>query len=131
MSSRNGGFFLARTAKLCYPTNMGFLARFLLRIALNAGAVWLTTQLLPGFQFPANIPLLFSAGVVLAVIFTIVRPILRVLSFPFLILTFGLFNIIINIVLLLIADNFISQLVITDFWSLFWASVILGVVNSF
>lgn len=109
---------------------MGFLARFLVRIGLNAGAVWLATQLLPGFQFPANIPLLFSAGVVLAVIFTIVRPILRVLSFPFLILTFGLFNIIINIILLLIADNFISQLVITDFWSLFWASVILGVANS-
>lgn len=109
---------------------MGFLARFLLRIVLNAGAVWLATQLLSGFQFPANIPMLFSAGVVLAVIFTIIRPILRVISFPFLILTFGLFNIIINIILLLIADQFISQLVITDIWSLFWASVILGVANS-
>lgn len=109
---------------------MGFLARFFVRILLNAGAVWIATQLLPGFQFPANIPLLFSAGVVLAVIFTIVRPILRVLSFPFLILTFGLFNIIINIILLLIADNFITQLTITDFWSLFWASVILGIANS-
>lgn len=109
---------------------MRFLARFLLRIALNAGAIWLATRLLPGFQFPANIPMLFSAGVVLAVIFTIVRPILRIISFPFLILTFGLFNIIINIILLLIAEKFIAQLVITDVWSLFWASVILGIANS-
>lgn len=109
---------------------MGFLARFFVRILLNAGAVWVATQLLPGFQFPANIPLLFSAGIVLAVIFTIVRPILRVISFPFIILTFGLFNIIINIILLLIADQFISQLTIVDLWSLFWASVILGVANS-
>ena len=109
---------------------MGFLARFLIRILLNAGAVWLATQLLPGFQYPANLPLLFSAGVVLAIIFTIVRPILRIISFPFLILTFGLFNIVINIVLLLIADKFIAQLVIADVWSLFWASVILGVANS-
>ncbi len=109
---------------------MGFLARFLLRIVLNAGAVWATTQLLSGFQFPANLPLLFSAGVVLAIIFTIVRPILKIVSFPFLILTFGLFNIVINIILLLIADKFIAQLMITDFWSLFWASVILGIANS-
>ena len=109
---------------------MRFLFKFLLKIALNAAALFAAGYLLAGFVIPPDIEYLLLGGLVLALINTFVRPILKLISFPFIIITFGLFYIVINIVLLLIADHFLAQLVIQDFWSLFWASIIIGLANS-
>src|SRR3989338_681853 len=101
---------------------MRFLLRFLLRIILNAAALFAAGYLLAGFIIPPDIEYLFLGGLVLALISTFIRPVLKIVSFPFLLITFGLFHIVINIIVLLIADYFLKGLFIQDFWSLFWGS---------
>ncbi len=65
-------------------------------------------------------------GIVNAVIGTI----LRVLTFPLLILTLGLFAIIVNALLLELTDALTSNLTIDDFfWSAIWAAIILAICN--
>ncbi|MBU6415329.1 phage holin family protein [Patescibacteria group bacterium] len=103
--------------------------RFVWKIAANSLALFVAAHYLNGFIIRGGILSLLVGGIVLALIHIIIRPILRLLSFPFLILTLGFFNIVINIALLLIADYLLPQLQITDFWSLFWGSIIVSIAN--
>ena len=109
---------------------MWFLLKFLIRIALNALALFAASRFLDGFIFPSGIEYLFLGGFVLALLNTFLRPILKFLSFPFIILTFGLFNIVINIVILYIADILLPELIIQNLLTLLLASLIAGIANS-
>ncbi len=103
--------------------------RFIWKIATNSLSLFIAAYYLSGFNINGGIISLLIGGVVLALINIVIRPILKLISFPFLILTLGFFNIVINIVLLLIADRLLPQLSITDFWSLFWGSIIISIAN--
>lgn len=108
---------------------IGMMLRFIWKIAANSLALFVAAYYLNGFIVSGGIVSLLAGGIVLALIHIIIRPILRLLSFPFLILTLGFFNIVINVVLLLIADYFLPQLQIADFGSLFWGSIIVSIAN--
>lgn len=103
--------------------------RFIWKIAANSLALFVAAYYLNGFIVSGGIVSLLIGGVVLALIHIIIRPILKLISFPFILLSLGLFNIVINIVLLLIADKLLPQLAIADLWSLFWGSIIISIAN--
>lgn len=109
---------------------MGFLARIIAKIAANIAALWVAATFVAGFSIAGGIPSLIIGGAFLAAINLIVRPILKFLSLPFLVLTLGAFYVIIFIILLLIADFFMPQLEIAGFSALLWASLIIGIVNT-
>ena len=109
---------------------MWFLLKFVIRIALNAAALYIAGYLLDGFILPGNLEYLILGGFVLALINTFLKPILKFISFPLILVTFGLFSVVINIIILLIADHFFTQLSIQDFWTLFLSSFIIGIANS-
>lgn len=70
--------------------------KILLRLAVNGFAVWLAVWMVDGLQFDGDwIALAVIAGV-LAVVNAIVKPILKLLSLPFILVTLGLFLLIIN-----------------------------------
>lgn len=120
-----------------------FLLRFLLRIAANSGALWLADELLEGFRvIPHPVALLASAGIpvafhtyliggiLLAFLFTVVRPILKVLAFPLILITFGLFNIAISIALLAIADWLSAGLSLDGAFAFILGSLIVASANT-
>jgi len=109
---------------------MRFLFKFIIRIILSGAALYAAGALLPGFIIPPDLEYLFLGGLTLALINTFIRPILKIVSFPFIILTFGLFHVVINIAILLLADYFLAELAIQDFWTLFLASIIIGIANA-
>ena len=81
--------------------------RFVLKVVVMAGVFWLVTQLVPGVQVYGDsaAPLgVFGTFLWIALIFAVVNaivgPILRLLSLPFVILTLGLFLLVINAALL-------------------------------
>ena len=73
---------------------------FLVRLLINALALWLATRLVDGISFDGQIVFLFVVAMIFGVINTIVKPILMVLTFPFLIVTLGLFLLVLNGVML-------------------------------
>lgn len=105
------------------------LFRFVWKIAANSIALFAAAYYFSGFVISGGIVSILIGGIVLALIHVFIRPILRLISFPFLIITLGFFNIVINIVLLLIADYFLPQLSIMDFQGLFWGSIIISIAN--
>jgi putative membrane protein len=66
------------------------------RIPINAAALWTATRIVPGISFDGDWRLLFVVALIFAVLNVSVRPILKVLTFPFLIVTLGLFIFVLN-----------------------------------
>lgn len=71
-----------------------------LRLAINAGAVWLAVAMVDGLDFTGDWVALVIVAAVLAVLNVVVKPIVKLLSLPFIILTLGLFLLVVNAVLL-------------------------------
>jgi putative membrane protein len=79
--------------------------RLILRIFINAVAIWVTSQLLPGLSFEGNIGALILVGVIFGLINALVRPIVRLLTLPLTIVTLGLFTLVINSAMLLLTAS--------------------------
>jgi putative membrane protein len=76
----------------------------LLRLLINAAALWVATQVVDGISFTGDIPRLLGVAVVFGVLNVVVRPILKLATCPFYILTLGLFTFVVNAVMLLITS---------------------------
>jgi len=73
---------------------------FFVRLLINAVALWLATRLVDGISFDGHIAFLFVVAMIFGVVNSIVKPILVVLTFPFLIVTLGFFLLVLNAFLL-------------------------------
>lgn len=102
---------------------------FLIRVLITGVAVFLAIHIIPGIEART-----WSAGlatvVVLAFLNAIVRPVLYVLSLPIILLTFGLFMVIINAVLLKLAAALVTDFVVTGWWPAIGGSVVISVVTT-
>jgi putative membrane protein len=70
------------------------------RLLINAAALWAATRLVPGISFDGDWRLLFVVALLFGVINIAVRPILKLLTLPLLILTLGLFTFVLNALML-------------------------------
>ena len=69
------------------------------------------------------------AGFVLALVNVLIKPILVVLSLPAILLSLGLFMIVINGLTVLIASKLYTPLHIENFWAAIFAGMVIGLVN--
>src|ERR1051325_4813844 len=74
----------------------------LLRLLINAAALWVATRLVTGISYTGDGVSLFGVALVFGVLNVLIKPILFFLSFPFVIFTLGLFTLVITAVMLLI-----------------------------
>lgn len=75
----------------------------LLKVVIGAAALWVAVQIVPGLTFDGSIAALLGVALILGVINAVVRPILTVLSLPLVVLTLGLFLLVVNAVALWLA----------------------------
>jgi putative membrane protein len=71
-----------------------------LRLLINAAALWVATRLVPGISFTGDPVLLLVVALVFGVLNVSVKPVLMFLTFPFLIITLGLFTLVLNAIML-------------------------------
>lgn len=76
------------------------MIRLILKIAVYALAIWLAVRLIDGLTFDGTNLALLGIAVILAVVNAVVKPIVKVLSFPVVLLTLGLFLLVINALML-------------------------------
>ncbi len=101
----------------------------IIRLLVTAIVAYLLTWILPGVHFAG-----FTGAVIFAVVLSLlnlfVRPILKLLGLPLTIITLGLFTLVINAIIILIADYFIDSMEVNGFlWALIF-SILLSVVTS-
>jgi putative membrane protein len=103
---------------------------FLIRILINALVAYgLTYVLGPHIQIPDFVTALVFAGV-LAILNAIVKPILVILTFPITIITVGLFLLVINALMIILASKLVKGFMVDGFWWALLFSVLLSVVSS-
>ena len=76
----------------------------LVSLLINAAALWVATEMVDGISFTGTVPTLLGVALVFGVLNVVVRPIPKLLTFPFLILTLGLFIFVLNAVMLLLTS---------------------------
>jgi len=77
--------------------------------------LFLLPKIIPGFSVNGGFWTMLTAGVVLSMLFLILKPILNIISFPVNLVTLGIFNIFINALLLYLLTIFITEITITAF----------------
>ena len=102
---------------------------FILKIVLTAVAVLVIAHFLPGVSVE-NFTSSVIVAVVLALLRVTIKPLLIILTLPVTIVTLGLFLLVINALIILLADNLIDGFNVTGFWIALIFSLILSVFES-
>ncbi|MFZ5535398.1 MAG: phage holin family protein [Patescibacteria group bacterium] len=102
----------------------------LMRFLINALAFYITAYILPGITISGWISL-FVIAIVWGILSVSIKPVLLLLTLPINILTFGLFTIVINALLMLITGAIVPGFRIDGFGTAVLAVIVLSVVNSF
>lgn len=100
----------------------------LLRLLINAAALYVVAYFVPGVQVSSPLGALVAAFV-LGIVNAILRPILILLSLPLEILTLGLFTFIINAALFWFVGHLGIGLTVEGFWPALIGSIILAIVS--
>lgn len=98
---------------------------FFLQIVAGILGIFLAQKYVPGVVFSGNWQTLALAGLVLGILNFFIKPILKVITLPLKILTFGLFGLVINMLMVWIVDIIFPELVIPGLITLFWTSLII------
>jgi len=102
--------------------------RLILHWILSAVALMIVAHLVPGFYIRS-----FRAALIAALVIGLVNAtlgfLLKVLTFPFIILTLGLFWFVVNAVMLIVASKLVPGFVVTGFIPAFWGAIVLALIN--
>jgi putative membrane protein len=101
---------------------------FLIRVLVNALAIWLATEIVPGIEARTAATVVVAA-LVLGVINAIVRPILLVLTLPLTLVTLGLFLFVLNALCLWLTSAIVPGFDVRGFWPAFWAALLVSALS--
>jgi putative membrane protein len=102
--------------------------RFLLRVLLNAVAVFLAAQLIPGIGVTGAGAAL-AAGLVLGLVNAVIRPVLILLTLPVTFLTLGLFIFVVNAICLGLAAWLVPGFTISGFWPALFGAIVISIIS--
>ncbi|GAB4156127.1 MAG: phage holin family protein [Winogradskyella sp.] len=101
----------------------------ILKLLLNALAVFILAHLLNGVEVNGYLGAIIVA-VVLAILNLFVKPILIIFTLPVTILTLGLFLLVINALIILLADKLVDGFSVSSFWTAILFSILLSILQS-
>lgn len=102
--------------------------RMLLQWVLTALAIWIVSRLIPGFQVSGATSALIAA-VVIGFINATIGLFLKIVTFPLTLLTFGIFWLVINALMIELASAIVPGFHVTGFAAAFWGAIVLSLVN--
>src|ERR1700682_1660488 len=104
------------------------MARLLVHWVLSALCLLLVAQFVPGF-FVRGFGAALIAAVVIGLVNATIGALLKLVTFPLAILTFGIFWLLINALMLKFASLFVPGFEVRGLWPAFWGGIILSILN--
>lgn len=109
------------------------MGSLLLHWLLNAAALWTAAWLLPGLEFRGTLLQLLLVAAVFGIVNSLIRPILTVLTCPLIVVTLGLFTLVINGLMLLLTGALSEAwglgFSVSGFWAAFFGGLVVGLVS--
>jgi len=110
--------------------NTSLISDFLLRWFVSSLGLWIAAGLIgESIDYQSRLGVIIISGLILAIINTLVRPLVVLLSLPIILFSLGLFVIVINGFMVVLASALYSPLEVTNFWAAMLAGMIIGLVN--
>jgi putative membrane protein len=107
---------------------------FVLRLVINAAALWVATRLVPGVTFQGDSVAFLGVALTFGVINAFIRPVAKILTFPLILLTLGLFALVVNGLMLWLTSSLSSSLGlgfhVTGFWAAFWGALVISIIST-
>ena len=105
----------------------------LLRLLINAAALWAATRLVSGISFTGGWPTLFVVALVFGILNVLVKPVLFFLTLPFFLVTLGLFTLVLNAAMLWLTSALSESLGlgfrVEGFWAAFLGALVVSIVS--
>ena len=107
---------------------------FLARLLVNAAALWVATRVVPGVEFSGGWVPFFAVALVFGVVNAFVGTFTKILTFPLIILTLGLFLLVVNGLMLWLTGAVAATLGlgfhVRGFWPAFWGALVVSIVSA-
>ena len=103
-----------------------FLVRWIVTTLAVMAVAWMFPSLI---RVDGGVGALLGASLLLGIINAFVRPILLMLSLPFIIITMGFFILVVNALLLWFVSEVVPAFHVSGFWGAFFASILISIVS--
>jgi len=108
--------------------------RFLVRLLVNAAALWVASRIVPGVAFDGGTLPMLGVALVFGVVNAFMGTVAKILTFPLILLTLGIFWFVINGLMLWVTSSLSSALGlgfhVSGFWAAFWGGLVVSVVST-
>ena len=106
---------------------------FLIRLLVNAAALWVATLVVPGVTYDGGALPMLGVALVFGVLNASLRPVAKILTLPLIILTLGIFALVINGLMLWLTSSLSAALGlgfhVSGFWAAFWGALVVSLVS--
>ena len=107
---------------------------FLIRLLVNAAALWVATRLVDGVTYKGEWLPFLGVALVFGFVNAFIRPVAKVLTFPFILLTLGIFSLVVNGLMLWLTSAFSGALglgfSVRGFSAAFWGALVVSLVGT-
>jgi putative membrane protein len=107
---------------------LNYLGPFLITWAITALSLWVASYLFKGIRFESAGAIIIAA-LLLGFANAIVRPLLILLTLPLTVLTFGLFLLVINALMILLVSALVRGFKVSGFWTALFASIFISILS--
>ena len=104
--------------------------KLILKLLVNAAALWIAGNLIGGIHLDGDFWQILLVALVFGLVNTFIKPVLKVLSFPVIILSLGLFALVINAAMLALTAVWTDALNVDDFWSALLGAIVISIVSA-
>ena len=105
------------------------MRNFVIRLFVNALALSAAAWLIPGITLAGGFGDVLLVAFIFGLVNAFLKPVLLLLSLPFLLLTLGLFALVVNALLLLLTDALMAQFSVSGFGAAFFGSLVVSIVT--
>lgn len=107
---------------------------FIIRLIVNAAALWVATRLVPGVVYDGAVLPFLGVAIVFGIVNAFIRPVTKILTFPIIILTLGLFSLVVNGLMLWLTSALSGALGlgfhVSGFWAAFLGALVVSIVST-
>jgi putative membrane protein len=107
---------------------------FLIRTLVNAAALWVATRIVPGVNYSGDWLPFFGVAVVFGIVNAFIGPVAKILTFPLILVTLGIFALVVNGLMLWLTSSISEALGlgfrVHGFWAAFFGALVVSLVST-
>lgn len=107
---------------------------FLLRLLVNAVALWVATQVVTGVHYEGDVLPFLVVALIFGVINATLRPLTKLVTCPLILITLGLFTFIVNGLMLWLTSGLAESLGlgfhVDSYWAAFLGAIVVSIVST-